>query len=404
MTSTRIRSRRRLPSLRPGRRAAGALAVLGLLLAAGCSSDYATGSEQASGAEPTAAADPGEYDFAAVEPIVEDFLAEHDLAGAGLVVVEKDDGIVGEQYFGEFDADRVSLVASASKVVTAGVLARLADQGLLDLDQPIAEYVDWAQGHNPEITVAQLLSGSSGLVGLLPTPAYGPYLCQFLPTAELEECAATAWATPDDDGDIVPPDTEFRYGGVQWQIAGAVAETVSGKTWAQLLDETYVQPCGVDSLGYNNHWTQLGAGGFSYPAGFDGDVSVLSPTENPHMEGGLYIEPADYAQLLLMQLREGRCGDTQVLEPESVDRMQTDRIGEVFGGETMTGTGYGLGWWVDRDGSSRITDAGAYGTVPWLDLDGEFGAYLVLEAEADLGMSLAAQLYDPVEDAVTAAR
>ena len=404
MTATRIRSPRRSASPGRGRRAAGVLALLGVVVATGCSADDADGSAQSSGAPATSAAPDGEYDFSAVEPVVEAFLAEHDLEGAGLVVVEKDEGIVGEQYFGDFGPDRVSLVASASKTVTAGVLVRLADQGLLDLDQPIAEYVDWAAGHHPDVTVAQLLSNSSGLVGLLPTPAYGPYLCQFLPTVEIEECAATAWATPDDDGDVVPPDTEFRYGGVQWQIAGAVAETVSGKSWAELLDETYLEPCGVESLGYNNHWTQIGGGGFSYPVEFGGDPGVLAPTENPHMEGGLYIAPADYAQLLLMQLREGRCGDTQVLEPASVERMQTDRIGEAYGGETMTGTGYGFGWWVDRDDSSRITDAGAYGTVPWLDLDGGFGAYLVLEAEAELGMSLAAQLYDPVEAAVTGAR
>jgi CubicO group peptidase (beta-lactamase class C family) len=378
--------------------------VLGLVVAAGCSSEDAAGSAPSAGSPASSTAETREYDFSAVEPIVEAFLAEHDLDGAGLVVVEEDDGIVGEQYFGEFDADRLSLVASASKTLTAGVLVRLADQGLLDLDQPIAEYVDWAEGHHPDITVAQLLSNSSGLVGLLPTPAYGPYVCQFVPTAEIEECAAGAWATPDDDGDIVPPDTEYRYGGVQWQIAGAVAETVSGKSWAQLLDETYIEPCGVESLGYNNHWTQLGAGGFSYPADFDGDVGVLSSTENPHMEGGAYIDPVDYAELLLMQLRDGRCGDTQVLEPESVERMQTDRIGEVYGGESMTGTGYGFGWWVDRGGSGRITDPGAYGTVPWLDLDGRFGAYLVLETEAELGLQLAEELYEPVEAAITAAR
>lgn len=404
MTSTRIRSRRRLPSLGLGSRAAGAVALLGLVAATGCSSDDTAGSAQSSGAAPTSTTPAAEYDFSAVQPIVEEFLAENDLEGAGLVVVEKDDGIVGEEYFGDFDADRVSLVASASKTVTAGVLVRLADQGLLDLDQPIAEYVDWAQGHNPEITVAQLLSGSSGLVGLLPTPAYGPYVCQFLPTAELEDCAATAWATPEDDGDIVPPDTEFRYGGVPWQIAGAVAESVSGKSWSQLLEETYLEPCGVESLGYNNHWTQIGEGLSGYPAEFGGDPGVLSPTQNPSMEGGLYIDPVDYAQLLLMQLRDGRCGDTQVLEPESVERMQADRIGEVHGSETMLGTGYGFGWWVDRDDSGRITDPGAYGAVPWLDLDGDFGAFLVIEAEADLGAALAAQLYDPVEAAVTAAR
>lgn len=392
MTSVRIRS------------AVAALLLLASVGAAGCSAEDAAGSEESSGSAPTSTAPAREYDFSAVQPIVEAFIAEHGLNGAGLVVVEKDEGIIGEQYFGGFGPDRISLVASASKIVAAGVLVRLADQGLLDLDQPIASYVDWAQGQNPGITVAQLLSGSSGLVGLLPTPAYGPYVCQFLPTGDLEDCAAGTWTTPADDADVVAPDTEFRYGGVQWQIAGAVAESVSGKDWSQLLEETYVEPCGVESLGWNNHWTQIGEGGFTYPAEFGGDPDVLSSTDNPNLEGGLYIDPVDYAELLLMHLRDGRCGDEQVLEPESVELMHTDRIGPAYGGATMTGSGYGLGWWVERDDSGRINDPGAYGAVPWLDLDGGFGAYLVLEADARLGLVLAAQLYDPVEAAVTAAR
>lgn len=389
VVSTRIRS------------TVGLLALLASITTAGCSSDDAA---EAAAPAPTSTAPAREYDFSAVTPIVEAFIAQNGLNGAGLVVVEKDQGVIDEQYFGEFGADRSSLVASASKMVTAGVLVRLADEGLLDLDEPIADYVDWAEGHNPEITVAQLLSSSSGLVGLGPNPAYGPYVCQFSPAAEIEECAAAAWSSPGDDADVIPPDTQFRYGGVQWQIAGAVAETVSGKPWSELLEETYVEPCGVESLGYSNHWTALGRGGFAYPADFDGDVSLLPRTENPHMEGGLHIQPLDYAELLLMHLRDGRCGDTQVLEPESVARMHADRISEAYAGASMPSSGYGLGWWVPRDDSGRINDPGAYGAVPWLDLDGGFGAYLVLEANAGLGVQLAAQLYEPVEDAVTAAR
>ena len=37
-------------------------------------------------------------------------------------------------------------------------------------------------------------------------------------------------------------------------------------------------------------------------------------------------------ELLLMHLRGGRCGDTQVLEPESVELMHADRIGEAISG------------------------------------------------------------------------
>jgi len=81
-----------------------------------------------------------------------------------------------------------------------------------------------------------------------------------------------------------------------------------------------------------------------------------------------------------------------------------DRVGQVYGGTADGNNGYGFGWWVANDGSNRVFDPGAYGAVPWLDLDGGFGAYLVLEADAELGLQLAAELYEPVEAGITAAR
>lgn len=323
-------------------------------------------------------------------------IAEHDLDGAALVVVDRDDGVVLEQYWGEFDADRISLVASSSKMLVAGVLLRLDDQGLLDLDAPVAEVVDWGSG-NPSITPAQLVSNSSGLVGLGPNVAYPPYLCQFLPIGTLQDCAAGIFTTPNDDSDVIAPDTVFRYGGAQWQVAGAVAEAASGRSWAELIDDTYVEPCGIDTLAFNNHWTQLGLG-FDYPAQFD--PSNLQATANPNIEGGAYVSARDYADLLLMLLRDGRCGDEQVLSAGAVQRMMTDRIDEVYGGSDGD-RGYGMGWFVDRSTGLR-TDPGAYGSVPWLDLDAGYGAFLLVEDRGSVGNALAADLLEPVADAMTA--
>jgi CubicO group peptidase (beta-lactamase class C family) len=339
------------------------------------------------------------YDFSAVSPIVDASIAENGLAGAALVVVHRDDGIVHEQYWGEFGPERVSLIASSSKMIVAGVLLRLADEGVIDLDAPVADAVEWGSG-NPAITPAQLVSNSSGLVGLGPNPGYPPYLCQFLPGGTLQDCAASIFTAPDDDADVIAPDTEFRYGGAQWQVAGAVAEAVSGRSWDELIDETFVEPCGVESLGFNNHWAQFGVG-FDYPTQFAGDPSTLAATDNPNMEGGAYVSAPDYARLLLMLLRDGRCDDTQVLSTAAVDRMLADRIGEVYGGSD-DGAGYGLGWFVDRS-SGRRTDPGAYGSVPWLDLDADHGAFLVIEGAGRVGNALARELYGPVADAVAAA-
>ncbi len=354
--------------------------------------------------QPTTISEPADrqYDFSAVTPIVDAAIAEHGLNGAALVVVQREDGIVHEQYWGEFGPERPSLIASSSKMVAAGVLLRLADQGLVDLDAPVADAADWGSG-NPTITPAQLLSSSSGLVGLGPDPVYLPYVCQFFPMGTLQECAASIFTTAADDDDVISPDTEFRYGGGQWQVAGGVAEVVSGRSWADLIDETYGVPCGVDSLGFNNQWTQFGLRfSFDYPAAFDGDPSTLVETDNPNIEGGAYVTPPDYARLLLMLLREGRCDDARVLSPTAVEQMLADRIGDVYGG-SYNGLGYGLGWAVDRSTGRRL-DPGAYGSVAWLDVDAGHGAFLVVESSNAATDDLAAQLFDPVADAISNAR
>lgn len=346
---------------------------------------------------PTAVPEPT-YDFSAISPIVQAFVDEEGLNGAGLIVVQADDGVVHEGYWGEFSADRISLIASSSKMITAGVLLHLADEGVIDMDAPVADVVDWG-AENPDITPAQLLSNSSGLVGLLPDPAYGPYVCQFLAVGTLEDCAAAIFSTPDDDADIAPPDSEFRYGGAQWQVAGGLAEAVSGQTWDELIHEIYVEPCELETLGYNDHFTQIGSG-FDYPTPFNSDPGTLADTANPNMEGGAYVTTGDYAKLLLMHLRAGMCGDTQVLSTDALAAMHGDRIASAYDGDGFGPTsGYGMGWWVDRE-SGRITDGGAYGSVPWLDLDDGYGAYLVIEADSGTGNALASELYDVVHAAV----
>lgn len=340
-------------------------------------------------------AQPG--DFSGIDPVVTEFVAANGLNGAGLVIVDREDGIVHQQYWGEFDADRVSFIASSSKMLTAGVLLRLADQGLIDIDAPLADVVDWGAG-NPEITTAQLLSNSSGLVGLVPNPIYSPYLCQWSALGSLAGCGEEIMTTASDDGDIAAPDTEFRYGGAQWQVAGAFAEAASGRSWQDLIEETYIEPCGVDSLGYANHFAQ--STGFGYPS--DLDAAALAPTDNPNMEGGAYIDPPDYAALLLMHLRGGECDGGQVLSQAALDRMHGDQIGDAYDGAANgdPNSGYGMGWWLWRP-NGMLTDPGAYGSVPWLDLADGYGAYLVIEASTDLGLDLYSRL-EPYVDAAMA--
>lgn len=354
------------------------------------------------GGDDAASGDAGvQLDFGDFDRALEQAIAEYNgtaapdqqVRGASAVVVHKERGVVHQRGYGEFAADRLYLVASASKILSAGVLMRLADQGKLALDAPISTYLSaWGQSVVGDVTTAQLLSGSSGLASLdeLTTSVVngGPYItqvCQYFEQAVLAECAKTIYT----GSPARPVDTTFRYGGSQWHLAGALAEVVSGKSWRALVQETYVTPCDVPSLGYTNVFLRGGTGYLDFMA----SAANLPATDNPSIEGGAYVTAPDYGKLLLMHLRGGTCRDERVLSEEAVARMRQNRIAMVYGGTTNNALlpGYGLGWWIDASGRV-LADPGLYGTYPVLDIERGYGVIIALERTTPVGAQLMAKV------------
>jgi CubicO group peptidase (beta-lactamase class C family) len=350
--------------------------------------------------------------------MMNDFIADNGLKGASAVIVDKDRGMVHLAGYGDYAKDRNYLIMSSSKILSVGIMMRLVDQGKLNIDGRIGDYVSsWDQAgktSKPELTVAQLVSGSSGLVGIVDNIVYAPYACMSDAAATLPVCASALY-TADDAADRKAPDTEFHYGGAPWQLAGGVAEAASGKSWADLFQETY-GPCDVPSMGYTNATALvsvtfqpdggLNFGGIGYPTTFTGDTSTLPKTQNPSIEAGVYTNAEDYGKLLLMHLRGGTCDGTRILSEGSVKAMQKDRIAS-YGGSTeqqmrtiLAGadaavltdaldlSGYGMGWWVDRTHPGVFYDPGAFGSASWLDVSRGYGGFIAIEGNVVIGAGL----------------
>jgi hypothetical protein len=100
-----------------------------------------------------------------------------------------------------------------------------------------------------------------------------------------------------------------------------------------------------------------------------------------------------------MHLRGGMCDDTRVLSEAAVLSMQQDRIGAVYDGTSIDPTmpGYGLGWWVDRN-SPVISDGGAYGAAPWLELERRYGVMIILEGTATQGVLMRIQVKTALDE------
>jgi CubicO group peptidase (beta-lactamase class C family) len=323
------------------------------------------------------------YDFREVDSVVDAFLDENpDIEGATLAVVRRGESQIYEAGYGAFERDRVSFIASTGKVLSAGVILSLADEGLIDLDRDVAEYLDWGDYH-PGVTTRNILSMMSGIPSRNSGTVEDWYEdpCVFDPDFTLDECARRIFQFEDHS---VPPGQEFRYSTASWQVAGAVAETVGDASWAALVEERLVSPCGLRATGYSNVMVD------EYPSDFDGDLTSLPATANPNLGAGAYSTVTDYSKVLLMHLHDGLCGNERVLSEASVRAMQEDLVPE---GTTMPiwrpeAVNYGLGWWKYEDEPTLLIDPGAFGARAYLDPVEGWGAIAILEADTTDGAEL----------------
>ncbi|NND69154.1 MAG: serine hydrolase, partial [Halioglobus sp.] len=212
----------------------------------------------------------------------------------------------------------------------------------------------------------QLVSNTSGIPGLSGIPNYGAHMCQFSGFVTLQECAETLFTVLVEG--TVAPGTRFSYGGTQWQLAGAVVENVTNSTWNQAFDAYIGEPCDLEVFTYGNMWLNL--------QDWTGNPDSLTGQQNGHVEGGAITNMRDYGKLLLMHLREGRCGDNQVIPAEAVGFMQVDRAGP------LGGPNYGMGWWIlpgDANNTEVVYDPGAFGAISWLDMERGIGGYIGID-------------------------
>jgi CubicO group peptidase (beta-lactamase class C family) len=285
-------------------------------------------------------------DLPAVTNLIQDSVKRDRLRGA-VVLIKKNNRVIYEKAFGDYSLNTVVPIASATKWISASVIMSLVDEGKISLDTPISKYLPNFTGDKGRITLRQLLSHTSGLPG--------NHRCLANQSITLAECV-------DRISEVslqADPGTVFRYGGVSFQVAGRVAEVVSGKSWNTLFEERIKNSLNMVDTSYGQ-------------------------TENPRIAGGASSTVQDFANLLQMHLNGGVFNGRQVLSSTTVEEMQRDQTKGVPIAFTPQPDDrrYGLGEWLDvvgRNGRSvQLSSQGAFGFSPWIDRERNLvGVFLV---------------------------
>lgn len=242
--------------------------------------------------------------------------------------------------------DTLFEAASLSKVVLAVAVHDMVREGLIDLDQPVAEHVAFTDdAATRSITPRYLLSHSSGL------PNWRD---------EAGEPLTSAFV----------PGTRFRYSGEGFVLLGRLVEAVSGQTAAQVVETRILRPAGMSRSSYGwargteppVAWPHDGGGGVLVdrgPAGYvmRRDAGLPKPVDQwsladrekaaiaigkpampifmtPNMAAGLWTTAGDYARFLAFAKRYPALST------------KTTRVKGTLE--------WGLGWGIESDGARRF--------------------------------------------------
>lgn len=176
---------------------------------------------------------------------------------SALALIEN--GRITHRYFSssadEIDTDTVFSTASMSKWFAAYGVMKLVEDGRIDLDTPVSEYLTRWQIPSGEfnsslVHVRGLLSHTAGFADAL---GFGDYQAdEVLP--ELEESLTNPRASSGRETSIevsYTPGSEWRYSGGGYLILELLVEEVTGQTFEDYMQETVFSPLGMDRSGYD---------------------------------------------------------------------------------------------------------------------------------------------------------
>lgn len=306
------------------------------------------------------------YDWSALQAELDTLVP--DTVGAYVFELRVDDVTVFRSNAGGLGPNSSVFVASASKALASAAMLTLVRDGLLDLDEPVSTYldgqIDWP-ADKAGITTRMLLNHTSGLARNNP--------CIDDAIATLRQCAQVIADLPLRSA----PGQAFAYGGNSYQVAGLVAEIVSGQPFNTFFRQRIAVPLGMPSTGF-----------FGL---------------NPRVAGGATSSAPDYLRFMQMLLDNGRVDEERLLPEELAQQVRQSQIGQLARQDLPPGAGqffdgYSLGWWHTRQDAlsnlsagPEISDPGLFGTVPWMDFDRRYAAVLLLQNES---VSIGVQTWD----------
>jgi CubicO group peptidase (beta-lactamase class C family) len=237
---------------------------------------------------------------------------------------------------------------SVGKQFVSAAIMLLVEEHKLSLDDSIARYIPGSPPAWQSIRLKHLLSHTSGLAEYESDERVGPrgdfYLRLDFTDDELLkkiEALPIEWR----------PGEKWGYRNTNYLLLGFVIQAVSGKPYAEYLQERIFKPLAMTSTRLISERDIIAnrSSGYELDAGKIKNQQWVSPTFNSTADGALYFNVLDLAKW------DEALYTTRLLAQSSLDRMWT--VYRLDDGRPNW-AGYGFGWFIDRQNGHRVLSHG----------------------------------------------
>jgi CubicO group peptidase (beta-lactamase class C family) len=342
-----------------------------------------------------AAAEVRQLDPALVQRVALEELQASKTPGAAVAVVLGDQVVFSHGYgLASVDTgapltpDMLFRLGSTTKMFTASAVVGLALEGKLDLNAPVSRYISGLDPTIGQLTANQLLSHTSGLHD--EAPMFGSHDDAALGNG------IHAWKA---DFLFAPPGRIYSYSNPGYWLAGYLAETVSGKPYADVIAERIFAPLGMQRS------TVRPAMAMTWPLAQgheirDGHPAVIRPAADNASgwpAGSIFSSALELSRFVIAFMNDGRLDGRQVL-PQKLIAIMSSPHAEIPGGDQHYGYGFELSasrgvHWVEHGGSRA-----GYGSTIRMAPDRKF-AVIIVANRSGSGMP---KLADAISEAVLA--
>ena len=251
---------------------------------------------------------------------------------------------------------------SLTKIVTATAAVRLADEGRLDLDEPISRYFPSVSAARASSTprVGQLLNHTAGIANPLP-------LRWVRPAAASPRSSHDFVARILEDRTVIthPVGATARYSNLGYLLLGEIISAASGQPFESYVRDAILEPCGMHHTGFAHHPDREPATGYvKLPRALGPVVARLLPPDIVGEQHGrhrafrpFYVEGASYgglvgdvidaSRIVSLHLGDGTFGGQRLMSAPAARQMRQI---------TTTGRTYdlGQGWYRSPDHRSGV--------------------------------------------------